>query len=98
MKPLYPVLESVMPEDMSLVADLLGITALALKKRRYGKESWLLDEAFLLRDNYAPHLTVEELFYLVPPLRQRQDVEEITEAEMLGGFNPALYASCDANN
>lgn len=88
----YPILEALITnEGLSTMelADLLGITKKTLYSKRMGRVSWTLDECIILRDILAQDLSIEELFYILP-VRTEASVR-LTEQEMRGGFNPALY-------
>jgi hypothetical protein len=89
---MYPVLEAILNQEDGRIretAEVLDLTLAELRRKRVGRDSWLLEECILIRDRYAPALTIEEVFYVLPRLHKEDPY--ITEKEMLGGFNPEFY-------
>lgn len=89
----YPILEAIIANgDEEITHDmcgLLGITRKAFTRKRMGSLPWNLEECIILRDVYAPALSVEDMFCVLPALEK--EPQPVTEEEMKGGFNPAFY-------
>lgn len=92
MKLHYPILVAFIERSAIPLKDLaleLGISSRVIRSKCDGRACWTLDECILLRNILAPELTIEELFYTLPKIPDKD--KQLTQEEMRGGFNPELY-------